>query len=327
MELRKIGVHQSSAPSAPKTGPGFLDAVKAIAPEASIYFGTIEEIAAQTDDLDMIIAMTDAFKGSGLDFLMRCKSLKWIQGWLSGVDIIMSSDVVKIDGIRISAVRGPHAPAISDHVLGFIYYYMRCFPEIFAARKKKEWYTGRLAPADEALNKTVGVVGLGNIGMQIARKCHSLGFRVLATKRTPVASEYIDHCYPINQLDSFLAECDYVVIACPLTPESRGMFGEHQFRVMKKGAILINIARGAIVNENELIEALDSGEIAGAALDAFCDEPLPQDSPFWEHEKVIISFHQAASSPLTKGRVDAIVLDNISRYLEDRPLLFEETVK
>jgi len=326
MELKKIGIQHISKPGAPENDPNFVNRVKVAVPEATVYSGTIEEIAAQTDDLDAIIAASEAFTGFGLEFLMSCRSLKWIQGWFSGVDMIMSSDVVKIKGIRISAVRGPHAPAISDHVIGFIYYYLRNFPALTNARMRKDWETGRAAPLDEALTKTVGLIGLGHIGMEIARKCHGLGFRVLAAKRTPIKCDYVEHCYPIGQLDVFLKECDYVVVACPLTPESSGMIGKNQFRVMKKEAILINIARGAVVDESELIHALDRGEIAGAALDAFCEEPLPPHSPFWEHDKVIISYHQSSSSPLTWGRVYEVILDNLARYQEDRPLLNEEVL-
>jgi len=326
MELKRIGIHQSKKHGFP-VKQEFVDKVRAVAPGAAIYVGTIEEIAAQTDDLDVIVAMPDAFEGASLDFLMRCPNLKWIQSWLSGVDAIMASDAIKIEGVRVSAVRGAHASAISHHVIGFIYYYLRCFPQLFEARNKRDWHLGKAAPLDEALSKTVGLVGLGNIGMEIARKCHILGFRVLAIKRSPVESEFVEHCYQIDQLDSFLAQCDYVVVICPLTPESRGMFGKHQFEVMKKDAVIINVARGAIIKEDELIDALDCGEIAGAALDAFCDEPLLPDSPFWEHEKVILSFHQAATSPLTKDRVNDVILDNLTRYQEGRPLLFEEVLK
>ena len=328
MELKKIGIQTGVRHNMLRgSTKNALEVFSAAVPGATLYVGpTMKEIAEQTDDLDMVIAGPEAFDEFGVDYILKAPSLKWIQGWISGVDFIFNSGVIKKEGLRVSACRGVHATSLSDHVIAFIYYYMRQFPAVMAARKAFDWDAGNNAPADEAMAKTVGLVGLGNIGLEIARKCHYLGFRVLAAKRNPIECQWVEHCYPITELNKFLGECDYVVLILPHTPESEGMMGKEQFEAMKQNAVLINVARGAVVDEQALLEALDSGEIAAAALDAFSAEPLPVDNPIWSHEKIFMTYHMAARSSLIRDKAIDVLAENLRRYDSGEPLLFEEVI-
>jgi phosphoglycerate dehydrogenase-like enzyme len=147
--------------------------------------------------------------------------------------------------------------------------------------------------------------------------------RVLGAKRQPIESEWLDACYPISELDELLKQSDFVVLCLPLTSESAKLIGRHEFSVMKKNACLINIARGGVVDQAALVEALSGGQIAGAGLDVFDPEPLPSDSPLWQLPNVIITPHTGAQSPQYMDRAIEVAAENIRRYLNDEPLQFE----
>jgi phosphoglycerate dehydrogenase-like enzyme len=175
---------------------------------------------------------------------------------------------------------------------------------------------------DESFNKTIGIIGLGSIGMDIAEKCKKLGMRVVGLKRNPVESEWIDQCYSNNGLEKLLNESDFVVIATPLTTDTIKMIGEKELKCMKKTAVLINIARGGIVDEEALQRALEEKVIAGAGLDVTDPEPLPQDSPLWDMPNVIITPHIAAHSPYYMDRAE-VIKRNMERFTKDQELLYE----
>src|SRR3990170_3656626 len=173
---------------------------------------------------------------------------------------------------------------------------------------------------DEVRGKTMGVLGLGHIGAEIAEKAHVFGMRVIGTKRTPADVPHVDRIYPPDELREVLRASDVVVIALPLTSDTRGLLGEAAFRAMKRTALVINIGRGPIVQEAALVRALQEGWIGGAGLDVFEREPLPADSPLWGMEHVIITPHGSGGWP---GYMDAaipLLCDNLRRYLDGAPM-------
>jgi len=176
--------------------------------------------------------------------------------------------------------------------------------------------------ARELRGSTVGIVGLGGVGREVARTCRALGLRVIATKRTVAGTrdDAVDALLPISQLTTLLEEADAFVLACPLTPETERLIGRAELAMMKPGAIAINIARGAVVDEPALIEALRSGHLGGAALDVAAKEPLPQDSPLWGLPNVLISPHSASTVTIENARLTELFCDNLRRYVRGEPL-------
>jgi phosphoglycerate dehydrogenase-like enzyme len=185
--------------------------------------------------------------------------------------------------------------------------------------------------------KTVGIVGYGNIGRELARAADALGMTVLATKRDVMhpadddsyheagtgdpEGEIPRRLYPPQALGSMAKECDFLVVTSPLTDETRHMVNAAVLKQMKKTAILINVGRGAVVDEAALIEALQAGRIGGAALDVFEQEPLPPESPLWKMENVIIAPHVSGSSAVYEDKLIDLFEENLQRYFDGRPLL------
>jgi len=287
----------------------------------------IDQITSVTDDVDILI--TWPFIDERVErFCKNALSLKWIQSFTAGVEGIVQSELGKLD-VVITATKGIHGPPISDHVIAFIFAFLRSLPALGDFQHQKIWYRSHEHPeqpdlaSEESFDKTVGIIGLGSIGLCIAQKCKALGMRVVSTKRTPVNSPRVDVCYPPDGLHNLLRESDFVVIATPLTRETDHLIGEQQLRMMKSTAYLINISRGAIINQAALINALQNKWIAGAALDTVENEPLTAESPLWTLPNVIITPHISANSHYSRNvRSYEAILANIRRFANNEPLLY-----
>ncbi|MBE6032991.1 MAG: D-2-hydroxyacid dehydrogenase, partial [Clostridiales bacterium] len=217
--------------------------------------------------------------------------------------------------------KGIHGPMISDQALAFIFAFLRGVHFWVRGQKDHRWVReeigGRL---DESFNKTVGVVGVGSIGTEVCRKCKALGMRVVGAKRTRIEAPYLDQCFTMDEVDQLFAQSDFIVLTCPLTPETTHLINENSLKGMKPNAVVINLARGAVVDHEALVKALDDRIIAGAGLDIFETEPLPADSPLWDHENIIISHHTAPKTPYLMDRAVKVVGENLVPFLKGEPL-------
>ena len=250
--------------------------------------------------------------------LRWAESLRWIQAISAGVDRL---DPRVMERITLTNGNGVGAEPIAEHVICHLLMLARCAPEYFRRQMGHRWERG--LQAREIGGMTMGVVGMGAIGGAIARRGRALGLRVLAIRRSVSGrrpDEIADEVCPPTDLPYLLAESDVVVLATPLTPETRGLIGERELRAMKPGSYLINIARGGVVDEPALIRALQDGHLGGAGLDVFAQEPLPAESPLWDLPNVIVTPHVAASSERYMSRVEDLICDNLRRYLDGRPL-------
>jgi phosphoglycerate dehydrogenase-like enzyme len=170
----------------------------------------------------------------------------------------------------------------------------------------------------------VGIVGLGGVGGEVGRSCRALGLRVIATRRTgPDAGGggAADVVLPPSGLPTLLREADVLVLSCPHTPETEGLIGAEELAMLKPGAVLINIARGAVVDEPALIDALRSGRLEAAALDVAAEEPLPAGSPLWDLPNVLVSPHSASTVVTENARLTDLFCENLRRYIRGDPLL------
>jgi phosphoglycerate dehydrogenase-like enzyme len=202
----------------------------------------------------------------------------------------------------------------------------RGFPHWWGAQGRKEWtpMRGEAVPRDLA-GQTVLIVGLGTIGATLARYCRALGLRVIGLRRTPAPVEAVDEVHALAALPELLPRCDWVILACPLTPETERLINPASLARLPRGARLINVARGGVVDQPALIQALESGQLGGAYLDVFEKEPLPPDSPLWTLPNVIVSPHNASSSAGNNDRAALIFLANLVKWARGEPLRNEIT--
>jgi len=187
---------------------------------------------------------------------------------------------------------------------------------MLTAQRHRHWE--RYAGTDLE-GRTVAIVGLGRVGSEIARLCRAMGMVVIGTDFTP-APDTVDRYYEPDQLSAMLPRADVLVLIVPHTPQTEKMIGTRELALLPRGAYFINIARGAVVDEPALIEALRSGHLSGAALDVFSEEPLPPSSPLWEMSNVLVSPHSASTSDRENGRITDLFCDNLRRYLAGEDL-------
>ena len=264
-------------------------------------------------------------------------NLKWIQFHMAGLDHFADAPILA-RGVQFTSLSGAAAPQMAEYIVMMLLALGHRLPELVRARAACEWPREkweRFSPR-ELRGSTVGVVGYGSVGRETARLCQAFGARVLAVKRDVMAPEDGGYAaegigdpdgripariYPPQTTRRMLAECDFVVVCAPLTVSSRQSFDAKMIGAMREGACLVVVSRGDIVDETALAKALQSGKIAGAALDVFAHEPLPPDHKLWEAPSLFITPHIAGSSPRYDARAAEVFAENLRRYLENRPLL------
>lgn len=254
-------------------------------------------------------------------------NLRWLSMPSAGADGAIRAGLLTAErSLLITTANGVHAIPITEFVFSALLMFVRHWPDILAYQRERTWpghLSWRRLGSDELFGSTLGIVGLGAIGRQTARIGRAFGMRVVATRRTVVpgaADPDLDALYPIADLHALLAESDFVVLAIPATAETHHLIGPAELRAMKPTSYLVNIARGSVVVEPALIAALQSGTIAGAALDVFEKEPLPADSPLWTMPNVLISPHLSGATNRYSRRFTDLFLDNIGRYRTGQPL-------
>jgi phosphoglycerate dehydrogenase-like enzyme len=275
--------------------------------------------SAASKKLDAILAEAEVMFGFPPipDLIRRAPNLKWIQDPLVGVEMFLTRDVVASPVILTNA-RGIH-DQVAELALMFALMLAKKAPACAGWQREKRWQ--KFVPGLLS-NKTMGVLGLGHIGLKIARLAKSFHMKVIATEIKDMKKpRYVDTILAAEKLPELLARSDYVVVATPLTGKTVKLIGEKELRAMKPTACLINIARGRILDEEALIRALKEGRIAGAGLDVFATEPLPPDSPLWDLNNVIITPHCAGLREDYDLLATRLFCKNLKRYLSGKALL------
>ncbi len=264
--------------------------------------------------------------------------LRWVQVDSAGVNTLYNTPLWKSD-IPITSANGVHAVQIAEYVLTMLLAHAHHLPLASRLQQRAEWASGKPLEAfvsPEIRGKTLGVVGYGAIGRQVARLAVACGMHVLATKRrgypatfdgwSPVGTGDPDgripeRFYDLDELHLLLPECDAIVLALPLSKQTQFLIGQAELSAMRPHAFLINIGRGALIDQNALIAALQAQRLGGVALDVTDPEPLPADSPLWTMENVIITPHIAGLSAHYNDRMVDLFSENVRRYLSGEPLL------
>jgi D-2-hydroxyacid dehydrogenase (NADP+) len=250
------------------------------------------------------------------DRVAAAQRLRWVQTFGAGVEWLLTPNVRQREDLVVTNASGIHAQPIAEHVLGLVLMFARQLHRAVRQQAARSWNSEALQPGVTTLSgATLGIVGLGAIGRRIAAIASAFGMRVIALKRTAASTLGVERAFGPGELVPFLKEAEYVVNTLPLTPQTRGYFGPQEFAAMRSDAVFINIGRGSTVQTDALLGALQSGSIAGAALDVTDPEPLPSDHPLWTLDNVILTPHYAGAHPGYVQRASAIFLENLARFV------------
>jgi phosphoglycerate dehydrogenase-like enzyme len=250
--------------------------------------------------------------------VVRRGRLKWIQSSAAGLDHCLTPETIPAD-IIVTSASGLFAEPVAEQTLALTLGLLRSLPVFFRAQQKKEFVR---RPTGDLQHTTVGIVGLGGNGVRIAEVLRPFRTRLIATDMfTEDQPQVVDALWPADQLDRLLAGSDIVILCAPLNAQTRGMIAAPQLARMKTDALLINVARGPIVVEKDLVAALESGHVAGAGLDVTEIEPLPAESRLWDLPNVIITPHVGAQSRFRADVATNLVCENLRRYFSGRPLI------
>lgn len=253
------------------------------------------------------------------EVLPRAKKLRWLQSVGAGVDAQLYPDFVA-SPITLTSEKGLVGPHLAEHAIGLLLALTR---GIATAIRVKRWDAriGIRTAAWELTGRTMGLIGLGGTGVEVARRAAAFGMEVLALDPEPVERpSFVRALWGTDRFFELLSASDVVVITCPLTPASKGMFNHDAFQAMRRHAVLVNVSRGEVMQMEALITALRDGLIAGAGLDVTPVEPLPPDNPLWSMDNVIITFHTAGASPYRGDRIVERFRRNLARFQAGEPL-------
>jgi len=257
--------------------------------------------------------------------IAAAKQLQWVHSPAGAVHQLMFPELVNSDIILTNA-REVHGPVVAEHVIALIFALAKKIPDSVRLQQRHVWgqqiLWDELPRIREVAGATVGIVGLGSIGRAVAKSAKALGMRVIAVREHPEkGSESADAVFGPAQIDELFRQADYVVLAAPVTETTKAIANAERLALMKTGACLINVGRGALVDEPALARALREKRIGGAALDVFPKEPLPVDSPLWDVPNLLITPHTAALTEKLWERHYSLFSENLQRYLSGSPLL------
>ncbi len=297
--------------------PRHLEQIAAAAPRAELVDAGQDRIATEILEADVFCGHAKVHPVPW-DEVVRRGRLKWIQSSAAGMDHCLVPSVVA-SPIVVTSASGVLADQVAEHALALITGLLRSLPVFFRAQLRKEFVR---RPTRDLHRATVGSVGFGGNGRRLAEVVRVFNGRILATDLFPVDKpDYVEALWPADRLDDLLSQSDIVILAAPLNETTRGMIDARSLAVMKQGALLINVARGPLVVEQAMVEALKSGHLAGAGLDVTEKEPLGVESPLWDLPQVIITPHVGGQSARRIDDMTEFFCENLRRWLAGRPLV------
>ncbi|HEU4495355.1 MAG TPA: D-2-hydroxyacid dehydrogenase [Rubrobacteraceae bacterium] len=279
-----------------------------------------EEFLAMLAEAEVLY---DFPRGLSRDLSQVAPKLRWVQASMAGAgEVAKKAGLVETD-IVVTTASGVYSGPLAEFVVMAMLQHAKGLERLRRDKAERTW---RPAHSDTLEGKTLCIVGIGNIGRAIAGRARPFGMRILGVKRTvhdeDSARNHADALYATDRMHEALAEADYVAVTLPGTPETHHLVDEEAIRSMQKGAYFVNVGRGAAVDERGLVGALREGHLSGAALDVFEVEPLPQESPLWELDNVIISPHSTDNLPGVTNKLQTdLFCENLRRYLDGEPLV------
>ena len=298
----------------------WAEALDPLDAETSIIVAdNLEVVRRHAPEADVLVngASDPALLNAALPLVRRAR---WLHSMWTGVEKLLSPQLAA-SHIALTNARGVFRRPLGEWVVAAMLFFSYDLRRVIRQQESGIWQPFE---SQELHGKTLGIVGYGGIGSAAAERARPFGVRILALRRRPALSEkdpLLEGTYPPERINELMAACDYVLVAAPLTPETRGLVGESQFAAMKPNAVLINVGRGPVVDQAALLRALETGLIRGAALDVFDVEPLPSNHPFYRMPNVLLSPHTADRVTGFFQLPVECFLQNLRRFRAGEPLL------
>ena len=294
-----------------------LEQLRGVGNDVEVLVASSQEEALELiPDADILVG------GFNLNLYRRAERLRWVQSWGAGVDGVLFKEFVDSD-IRLTSAKGTVGVHLAEHAMALLFSLTR---GIGTAVREARW-ENRMSirkASWELIDRTMGIVGLGGTGRALADRAAAFGMRILAVDPEDVdVPDCVESCWKLDRFHEMLGVSDIVVICAPLTSDTEGMFDDAAFEAMESHALLINVTRGRIMDEDALVMALRDGKIGGAGLDVTPQEPLPVDHVLWTLPNVVITPHTAGGSPNRDDRLLELITCNIERFRRGDPLLSE----
>ncbi|HET7880614.1 MAG TPA: D-2-hydroxyacid dehydrogenase [Acetobacteraceae bacterium] len=267
--------------------------------------------AAQRANTEAMLAW-----GAPPGLLPEMPKLRWAQALTAGIEGWLALPDLPKD-LSLTSARGTHRESMAENILGALFYLTKPYAAIVEDQKQSRWVRRVATPL---AGQTLGILGLGAIGQQVAQIATLIGMRVIGTKRRSDRLPGVAAVFPPERTDKVLEQSDFVLLLLPATPATDNFMNARRLALMKPTAWLLNFGRGHLIADADLIAALQSGQLAGAMLDVFRQEPLPADHPFWTTERVIVLPHIGGGHPQRDKAVAELFVDNLARFLDGRPL-------
>ena len=264
------------------------------------------------------LVRTEALMSYGVPpgVLSKMPKLRWVQAMTAGVEQWLAMPDLPA-GVTLTCARGTHRESMPENIIGALLYAAKPYAEAVANQKLRKWVQ---RPAQPLAGKTLGILGLGAIGQDVARIAAALGLRVIGTKRRPQPMEGVAEVLPPERTPEVLAQSDFVLLLLPSTPQTDDIIDAARLAMMKPTAWLFNFGRGQLIKDEDLVAAMKAKKIAGAMLDVYRQEPLPAEHPFWGTEGIIVLPHIGGPHPERDKFVARLLVDNLERFLDGRPL-------
>jgi phosphoglycerate dehydrogenase-like enzyme len=293
----------------------YVEAIEAAGLAGRVALDTVARKDKPTADQmarsEVLLAMSGA---PGL--LPAMPKLRWIQSMTVGVDGWLALPDLP-EGVTLTCARGTHRESMPENIIGALLYVAKPYAEAVENQKLRQWVHKTAQPVS---GKTLGILGLGAIGGDVARIAAALGMRVIGTRRRPQTVPHVAEVFPPGRTPEVLAQSDFLLLLLPATPETENLINAERLGMMKPGAWLLNFGRGHLIKDDDLIAAVKARKIAGAVLDVYRQEPLPADHPFWTTEGILVLPHIGGHHPQRDRVVARLFADNLGRFLDGKPL-------
>jgi phosphoglycerate dehydrogenase-like enzyme len=288
--------------------------------KTGIAVGNVPEAFARAAPDATVILNWSGSRALLRDVFLMAPKVRWVHSRSAGLDSLLFPELVE-SSVPLTNGSGVFSPSLGEFALGAILYFAKDFRRMIRNQMAGRWEQFDIT---EISGQTVGIVGYGDIGRAVAMRVCAMGMRVLAVKRHAPQSDnpdpLVERVYLPEQRAEMIALCDYIVAAAPLTPETRGMLGEAEFAAMKPSAVVINVGRGPVIDEDAMLKALTEGRIKGAGLDVFTHEPLPAGHAFYKMENVLLSPHCADHTADWLEQAMRFFIENFDRFQKGEPL-------